>query len=180
MADDAPPGGDPSVPTLEDGVIRLRPLTLADADAWLEGEDDVIRRWFQFPRPSTRADVSAAIESWARSWREGGRVRHFGIEAGASPTLVGGVEVRDRGEGSAYVSYLIFAPHRRRGHGSRAVRLAALHALQDTPVTRLVIIVDEDNQASRAVAEAAGFRLEGLAEAWEHVELGSMLRYVRP
>ena len=60
------------------------------------------------------------------------------------------------------------------------MRLAALHALQDTPVTRLVIIVDEDNQASRAVAEAAGFRLEGLAEAWEHVELGSMLRYVRP
>lgn len=164
---------------LEDGVVRLRPLRPEDADAWLAGEDDEIRRWFQFPRASNRADVAGAIEAWRRSWREGGRVRHFGIWEQESGALVGGVELRDRGEGAAYVSYLVFAPHRGRGHASRAVRLAVIHAEQAMPIERLVIITDAANEASQRVALAAGFRLDGPADPLEHVELGAMLRFVR-
>ena len=48
-----------------DGCV-LRPLTGDDAVAWLAGEDDEQRRWFQFPRPSQLDDVHAAIERWRR------------------------------------------------------------------------------------------------------------------
>jgi RimJ/RimL family protein N-acetyltransferase len=165
---------------LEDGVVRLRPLQPADAEAWLAGEDDEIRRWFQFPRASTRPDVDASIEAWTRSWRERGRVRNFGVWEVESGALVGGVELRERGEGSAYLSYQVFAPYRRKGYASRAVRLAVIHAEQALPVERLVIITDAANVASQGVALAAGFRLDGPADPNEHIEMGDMLRFVRP
>ncbi len=165
---------------LEDGVVCLRPLQPADAEAWLAGEDDEIRRWFQAPRASTRSDVDAAIAAWTRSWQSDGRVRHFGAWAQESNTLVGGVELRSRGEDSAYLSYQVFAPHRRKGYGTRAVRLAVIHAEQALTVERLVIITDAGNLGSRGVALAAGFRLEGPADPYEHIEIGPMLRFVRP
>lgn len=172
--------GDDDELELEDGVVRLRPLRPSDAEAWLAGEDDEIRRWFQFPRPSKASDVAAAIEAWTRSWREGGRVRHFGVWSIETGALVGGVELRDRGEGSAYLSYLVFAPHRRQGYATRAVRLAVIHAEQAMPVERLVIITDADNVASQHVALAAGLRPDGPADPLEHIEIGPMLRFVRP
>jgi RimJ/RimL family protein N-acetyltransferase len=165
---------------LEDGVVRLRPLQPSDAGAWLAGEDDEIRRWFQFPRASTPPDVEGAIEAWSRSWREHGRVRHFGMWAVESGALVGGVELRERGEGAAYLSYQVFAPYRRKGYATRAVRLAVIHAEQALPVERLVIITDVGNVAAQGVALAADFRLEGPADSHEHIEIGNMLRFVRP
>lgn len=184
MADHPSPGGgasgsDPG-PTLEDGVVRLRPLTPSDAATWHAGEDDEVRRWFQFPRPSTRADVDKAIEAWTRSWSEDGPIHNFGIVAIDSGELIGGVEVRDRGEGKAYLSYQVFPAHRRRGLATRAVRLAAEHALVTMGAKQAVIITDEGNVASRGVAEAAGFRHDGAADPWEHIEIGTMVRYVRP
>jgi len=164
---------------LADGVVRLRPLRADDADAWLAGEDDEIRRWFQFPRPSTRADVDGAIEAWARSWREDGPVRCFGAWTVGSDTLVGGVELR-RHRDAAYVSYQVFAPHRRRGYATRAVRMAVIHAELVLPVERIVIITDAKNAASQGVALASGFRLDGPAEGHEHSEVGEMLRFVWP
>ncbi|MCA9704359.1 MAG: GNAT family N-acetyltransferase [Myxococcales bacterium] len=175
------PGGSAQTggPVLEDDVLRLRPLTLDEVVSWQAGEDDEIRRWFQLSRPSSRQDVTRAIQAWKRSWTEGGPVRHFGIWTIDGDALVGGVEVRDRGEGSAYLTYLVFADHRRRGHASRAVRLAADYARRALPVERLVIITDAGNEAARGVAEAAGFGLDGPADPSEYVELGEMLRYVR-
>jgi RimJ/RimL family protein N-acetyltransferase len=164
---------------LEDGVVRLRPLEPSDADAWLAGEDDEIRRWLQLPRPSTRLDVEATIETWARSWRDAGRVRHFGVWEMESGALAGGVELRVRGD-TAYLTYVVFAPHRRRGYATRAVRLAVIHAEQTLPVEWLVIIVAADNEAAKGVAVAADFRLAGPADPHDHVEIGPMLRYVRP
>lgn len=166
-------------PVLEDGVLRLRPLTLSEVAAWHAGEDDEVRKWFQFPRPSSRQDVTQAIKAWKRSWSEGGPVRHFGVWVIEQDMLVGGIEVRDRGEGAAYLSYMIFADHRRHGHATRAVRLAVDYARKALPVQRVVIITDTTNLASRGVAEGAGFELDGPADPREHVEIGEMIRYVR-
>lgn len=181
--DDAEPGArlpsDRPGPVIEDGVLRLRPLTLAEVGQWHANEDDEIRTWFQFPRPSSRQDVTQAIKAWKRSWAEGGPVRHFGVWVIEHERLVGGVEVRDRGEGSAYLSYTIFASHRRRGYATRAVRLVVDYACEALPVQRIVIITDARNTASRGVAEGAGFTLEGPADPREHVEIGEMIRYVR-
>jgi hypothetical protein len=57
------------------------------------------------------------------------------------------------------------------------VRLAAEWAFSHLDIDALVAVVDEKNVASRGVALAAGFALEGPAEAWEYSESGVMLRY---
>jgi RimJ/RimL family protein N-acetyltransferase len=60
-----------------------------------------------------------------------------------------------------------------------AVRLAAGWAFSQLNIDGLVAIVDERNLASRGVALAAGFELEGAAEPWEYSESGVMLRYAQ-
>ena len=167
-------------PVLEDEFLRLRPLTISDVKTWHEGEDEQIRKWFQFPRPSSPQDVTQAIQRWSRSWSEGGPVRNFGIWVREGDILVGGVEIRVRDEGVAYLSFQIFAGHRRRGHASAAVRMAVDYAHSVLGLERLVIITDTKNTPSRGVAEAAGFRLDGPADPAEHIEIGEMLRYVNP
>lgn len=49
----------PGSPRLSDGIVALRPLLPEHVAAHLAGEDDEIRRWFCFPRPSPhgRADT---------------------------------------------------------------------------------------------------------------------------
>jgi hypothetical protein len=51
------------IPSLTDGVIRLRPLTQADAAAHLAGEDEEIEKWLSGGR-STAAMVETAIDKF--------------------------------------------------------------------------------------------------------------------
>jgi hypothetical protein len=76
---------------IEGDGFRLRPLTLADADAWLAGEDDHMRRGFEFPRASTREDVVGAIEGWTASWRTGGPIRKWAITDATTDAIMGDV-----------------------------------------------------------------------------------------
>ena len=167
-------------PELTDGVVVLRVLDMADASAWSAGEDEEQRRWFGFAGPVPLRNVLAAIQTWRTAWQTGAASRHWGIRAEPEQTLAGGVEVRDRGDGRANISYVVFPAWRRQGVATRAVRLASAWALANLPVAAVVAVVDERNVASLGVVRAAGFVLEGPAEPWEHVESGRMLRFVYP
>jgi hypothetical protein len=57
---------------LTDGVVLLRPLCLDDLDEWTAGEDEQQIRWFEFPGPASRENVTQAIERWTHSWRISG------------------------------------------------------------------------------------------------------------
>ncbi|MCC6237522.1 MAG: GNAT family N-acetyltransferase [Dehalococcoidia bacterium] len=153
-------------------------MTLADASEHLAGEDEAQRRWFEAPRPSTLQDVVAFIERCQESWRAGGPVRSFAMRDAASDALAGNVELRDRGDARANLPYTVFPAFRGRGYASRAVRLVSAYAREALPVQALVAVIDELNVASLRVAESTGFRLEGLADDWEHSNSGPMLRYV--
>jgi RimJ/RimL family protein N-acetyltransferase len=147
---------------LDGGSFLLRPLTLADADAWLAGEDDDMRRGFEFPRASTRADVVRAIEDWSESWRTGGVVRKWAIVDAATGSLVGGVELR-RDEGDLNLSYEVFPSWRRRGFASRAARLALGYAARELRAPQVTIRVLSDNAASLGVARRLGAERIGSA-----------------
>ncbi len=82
---------------LEGEAVRLRPLSLADVDEWMAGEDDEQIRWFEFPRPARREDVVRAIERWQESWISGGPVRQWAVCERSTGQIAGGVEVRDLG-----------------------------------------------------------------------------------
>jgi RimJ/RimL family protein N-acetyltransferase len=170
-------------PVLNGPGCILRVLTVADAADWYRGEDEEQRRWFDFPSgPPPRFEVAVAgvkrcIESWRTAWRDGGPQHHWGIWTEDGRRLSGGVEVRVRPDRRGNVSYVVFPNARRRGLATLAVRLAAEWAFSHLDIVGLVAIVDERNVASRRVALAAGFALEGPAEPWEYSESGVMLRY---
>jgi len=93
-------------PVLEGEGFVLRVLKPEDAAAWHAGEDEEQRRWFEFPGPAPFENVVRAIASWRKSWSDGGPVRHWGIWT--HDELAGGIEVRDRRDGRANVSHLVF------------------------------------------------------------------------
>jgi len=105
-------------------------------------------------------------------------VRHWGIWVDGR--LGGGLELQDRGDRRASISYIVFPAFRRQGFAAEAIRQAASWALENMPVDAVVAIVDVENVASRATAERGGFVLEGAAERREYDETGPSLRYVFP
>jgi RimJ/RimL family protein N-acetyltransferase len=157
--------------------FRLRPLTLADADAWLAGEDDEMRRGFEFPRASTREDVLGAIEGWTASWLTGGPIRKWAITDAATGAIMGGVELRPvRGhivvarvevapvDGEELnLSYEVFPKWRRRGFASQAARLAIHYAATEMKVSRIMIRILPENAASLGVARRLGANQIGTA-----------------
>ncbi len=66
------------IPSLTDSVIRIRPLTQADAPAHLAGEDDEMAKWLNGGR-STAATVQASIANFEEQWCTGGSRRAFGV-----------------------------------------------------------------------------------------------------
>lgn len=163
-------------PVLQDGTVVLRVLRPADVTAWKLGEDDEQIRWFEAPGPAPVENIAAAIDAWRANWWTDDAVRHWGIELDSE--IVGGVELRLRPDGRCNISYLVFPFARRRGIATRAVRLASRWALDQLAPRAIVAVIDERNEASRRVAIAAGFVLDGRADPWEYSESGVMLRYM--
>jgi RimJ/RimL family protein N-acetyltransferase len=144
------------VDELEDDLIRLRQLTLADVDEWLAGEDDEQIRGFEFPRPATRADVERAITAWQESWASAGPVRNWGVCLRATGAIAGGVELRVLDDASLNLSYVVFPACRGRGVATRAARLAFGYARRELDASNAVIKVLEGNVASLGVARELG------------------------
>jgi RimJ/RimL family protein N-acetyltransferase len=165
-------------PVLVGLVCRLAVLSPDDAPAWLAGEDAEIVRWFEFPRPSRAEDVQNVITAWRQNWLTDGPMRQWGIWHEGH--LAGGIEVQDRGDRRANLSYVVFSGHRRRGLAVDAIRLATTWALAHLPIDAVVAVIDVENVASLAAVERSGFALEGLAERWEYDETGPSRRYVFP
>ena len=151
-------GGMAEVPRLADEVVVLDAFSPEDEGAHLLGEDDEqARRFGWFPERSTPATVRAAFARWDEGWRTGGSTRAFAMREPGSGTLVGGCEIRLRGEGIGEISYWTFPEHRGKGLATHAVRLLCAFAFSDLAVNRVEAKVEPDNQSSRRVVEGAGF-----------------------
>jgi RimJ/RimL family protein N-acetyltransferase len=162
------------VPTVTDGVIVLNGYTSDDVAAHLAGEDEeTARRFGWWPKTSTEATVRDAFNCWAHSWATEGSTRTFAAREAETGLLVGGCELRLDPGGPAEVSYWTAATQRRRGHATRALTLLLRYA-RSIGVTQVEAHVAEDNQASRRVAEKAGFRL---ASTFTDKDGTSMIRY---
>ena len=145
---------------IEDGAIRLRPPTLADAHEWLAGEEDELARMFEFPRRSTLDDCERAIRDWSESWRTDGPVRCWAI-CDAADAIVGGVELQRLGGDDVNLSYWVAAAWRGRGIATRAAAMALDYAATAMAAKRAVIKVLEGNAASLAVARHLAARQVG-------------------
>ena len=64
------------------------------------------------------------------------------------------------------IGYWTAVEARGRGVATRSVRLLSAHAFAALPLERLEIGVEVGNEASRKVAEQAGYTAEGVLRAW--------------
>lgn len=165
---------------LTDGVIVLRCLTQADADAHLGGEDDDQIRWLSGGPGSTQRLVAWISENRSE-WATGGPRRNFGIFDASTAQLIGNSEAHLRleglAEGEVNISYGVFPGWRGRGIARRAVLLICDWLRADPCCTKAVIRVAPGNLYSHAVPDGAGFTRTGSSVSTDGEEL---IRYEKP
>jgi RimJ/RimL family protein N-acetyltransferase len=150
----------PWAPTLTDRVVTLRAHRPSDVDGVLaQGSDPVMQRWTSVPIPYQPRHATEWIGTRRDDWESGHRlslaIEHEGRFAGA-------VDLRPEGPGAAEIGYGL-GPWAR-GHGvmGRTLRLVLPWAFGELGLEVVHWRAAAGNWASRRVAWAAGFRVEGL------------------
>lgn len=145
----------------------LRPSTHQDVEAIraVYSEHD-IRHWMGWDGepPPNEAEALANIERAAAAWRDGSWAV-FRIAERATDQVVGGVNLRFADNQIAEISYFLRESARGRGMATRAVQLVARWAFDDLGIQRIELRAHPANEASRRVAERAGFSFEGIERA---------------
>lgn len=156
-------------PILTDGTVTLRPWREADGSTAEAGRDSDIDRWIG------RAD-------WAGEQR-----RTFVVEL-ADATPVGVCALRERGEETGELAWLLFASHRRTGYATRSVRILADWALSGHDqgglgLGRVEARIEPGNDRALRVATRAGLRREGVTRiapgTGEHAETSEKVVFAR-
>jgi RimJ/RimL family protein N-acetyltransferase len=157
---------------LTDGVLTLRPWNEADAPelaACIDGDEEISRWLDQIPQPYGLENALAYIRGTTGNERE----TRFAVTEAAGGRVLGSVgatwsEARDVAE----IGYWLRAEARGRGVTTAAVRLIVEWALA-AGAARVQLRAAVGNDASRRVAEKAGFRLDGiLRSAYLNPRLG--------
>ena len=155
-------------PVLKDAAIRLRALRAADKAAVVKAcNDGLVERFcFRVPSPYHDSDFDDFLAYNERFWPEQ-RVANWTVVDPQSDALLAMISleimaVRQAGE----IGYWCAPWARGRGVMSAAVRLVRDWAFDDLGLERLEITTDVDNLSSQRVAQAAGFRREGLARGY--------------
>jgi RimJ/RimL family protein N-acetyltransferase len=151
---------------LEDDAIVLRPWRESDLDdSVVACADPEVVRWIsRIPTPYSEQDAREFLELVERGWVEGTSFG-FAMTERATGHTVGSIGLSVNGA-IGEVGYFVFAGHRCRGIGERALRLIAGWALGELELARLQLIVMIGNDASACLAEKVGFKREGILRSW--------------
>jgi RimJ/RimL family protein N-acetyltransferase len=149
---------------LSDGFVLLRPLTLADTETHLMGEDEALARWLS-GGPGTWGTVRAHIGQCIEAWRAEAPWRTFGIADARSGRLAGTIDVNTAlpslAPGVVNLAYGLYPEWRGRGFARRSVALALTFAREAFHSRTAVLRIDPSNVPSIAVARRCGFEFIG-------------------
>ncbi|MDX6543937.1 MAG: [ribosomal protein S5]-alanine N-acetyltransferase [Gaiellaceae bacterium] len=151
---------------LTDGVVTLRPWSMDDLPALVEGcNDETLHHWLpMIPFPYTEEDGREFISGQPERNAEGaGNVGVFDAQTGA---LLGGCGFRTLEAGRTEFGYWVASAERGRGIAPRALTLLGRWVVENTGAKRLQLHADVENIASQRVAEKAGFTREGVQRGW--------------
>jgi RimJ/RimL family protein N-acetyltransferase len=152
----------PPDPPLDDGVIRLRPWRDADAaEITRMFQDPEAIRWTRAPSPYRERDALEWLMTLPTQMRRGDAIA-LAVTDADDGGLLGSIDLRVRGEGRGEFGYVVADWARRRGVGTRALRLFSGYAFEQLGLERLELLVQPDNEPSLALALRAGFTREGL------------------
>lgn len=149
---------------IDAGRFTLRPCQAIDAE-WVcrACQDPAVQRWTRVPSPYRSDDAIAYVTDFVpKSW-ESGRAAPFGVfdaVSGEGLATVGLVSM-DLADGLAEVGYWVAPWARGRGVATAATLAVAGWAFGTLGVARLTWMAEVGNVGSRAVAERAGFTVEG-------------------
>lgn len=139
--------------------VTLRAFEHSDVDDLLVAlADDDIARWNPGP---TGAEGAARFMAERNDWSDADHASW--AVADATGRLAGSVSIHkiDPDQGDAEIGYWVAPWARRRGLATRAVGTASAFAFSALGLRRLYLYHAVENTGSCAVAEAAGFLLEG-------------------
>jgi RimJ/RimL family protein N-acetyltransferase len=151
-------------PALAAGDLTLRPPTRWDVPGIVECRSDPeTARWFGVPQPFTVQDAHTHVDREVpRLWARG--VEAVFAIADAADAYAGSVDLRIRTEDPAVgeVGFVVSPRSRGRGYASAAVREICRWGFAELGLSRIEWRAEVGHDASRRVAERAGFAVEGL------------------
>ena len=147
-------------PEMHDGAdLLLRAHRVADIDAIIEQcRDEEMRRWTTVPAPYTESDARSFLDHTARSWADG-TVAAFAIEV--ENRFAGTIDLRFQEAAWSEVGFGLASLARGRHVMRRSLTMVLSWAFDDLGLAGVCWRAQVGNEASRSVAEACGFRLEG-------------------
>jgi RimJ/RimL family protein N-acetyltransferase len=155
-------------PELSDGAVRLRRLRAADKAAVVKAcNDGLIERFcFRVPYPYHESDFVAFLAYNEQYWPSD-LIANWTVVDALSDELLAMISldiiaIRQAGE----IGYWCAPWARSRGVMSAAVRLVRDWAFDELELERLELTTDVDNIGSQRVAQAAGFRREGVMRGY--------------
>jgi len=149
------------LPTLRDGDLILRPKRTEDADAVTAAcQDPEIPRWTMVPSPYTRRHAEEHLATVAERARRGESVDLHAVDPDGALLGAFSLMALDRAPGQGEIGYWVAAEARGRGVATRAVRLLTEWGHRELGLERIELMAHDDNLASRAVAERAGYARE--------------------
>lgn len=157
---------------LTDGSIRIRLRADADTPAIVAAcQDPEIPRWTRVPEPYDEATAAEWATESTRA-RESGEALHLLIADAQTDELLGSIGVQDirYAESRCDIGYWLAREARGKGIMTRAVRLLSRWVFENLPIERIQITVQPENRASRAVAERAGYKLEGILRSYIEIK----------
>ncbi|MBX6386797.1 MAG: GNAT family N-acetyltransferase [Microbispora sp.] len=159
------PGGFPGG-ALTDGVVRLTPLTAADAgDHFALASVPDVRDSHVPPVRPERADSEIMCRYAGHRWLTGQRA-DIAIRDARTGEFAGDIQLTGIVPplGQAMLGYSLHPAHRGRGMVTRAVNLLVEWAFTHTPLRRIIAGTAPGNTASQRVLERAGFTREHIVE----------------
>jgi RimJ/RimL family protein N-acetyltransferase len=146
--------------------LSLRPFRVADTEAvTLACQDPESARWTTIPDPYRREDADYYIREYAPGRWARGDAAIFAL-ADDRDAFVGSMDLRlGPAVDVADVGYLVAPWARGRGYASAALRAVATWGTVRLGVNRVEWRAYVGNEASRRVAEKAGFTVEGTARS---------------
>jgi RimJ/RimL family protein N-acetyltransferase len=142
------------------GRLHLRPWQAGDAAALQRVlADPAVGRWTGLP---SRPALEWVTLTWPGRWADGTGAG-FAVLDATSAALLGGVDLHgvEHASGTAEVGWFSAPEARGRGIGTEAVQVLCRWAFAALGLQRLTAQVEVGNWASRALAEKAGFTVEG-------------------
>jgi RimJ/RimL family protein N-acetyltransferase len=152
--------------TLTTERLLLRAFAQDDLDAVYQAcQDPEIQRWTTVPSPYARQHAEQFIRQMVpNGWRHDTEYT-FAVQLRDSGLLIAAVSLHHPRSGTWEVGFWTAEAHRGRGYMTEAVTALARFAFTALGAIRLEWRAEVGNTGSRAVAEKAGFVVEGVLRA---------------